>query len=171
MELSSWYAPKGDPGYEAKYGRWRATIDGPWYNDSNPEGRGFTKEEAEGYARKELVRIYHEIGNFLYHVTSSPTPTGGPAGDTAVGGKVAGPAGTAGPTGAEVSPPEVAGDRAGGVTGLDYHARVSVLLEAKDSHTIRQVLDGLKTLEDVLGYRVSYVWPTPQAFLKSQVTN
>lgn len=45
--------------------RWRATIDGPWYDDSNPEGRGDTEEEAVKNAINALREMYNDIGEFL----------------------------------------------------------------------------------------------------------
>ncbi len=58
MELSAYYATYGN-------GRWNAYISGPWYDDSDIEGRGETQEEAVEEALKKLRELNKTIELFL----------------------------------------------------------------------------------------------------------
>ena len=45
--------------------QWCATIDGPWYSDSNPQGFADTPEEAEKLAWQFLLATQAEINEFV----------------------------------------------------------------------------------------------------------
>lgn len=47
------------------FDQWCAEIEGPWYSDSNPEGRADTKEEACALACARLLEMQDEINEFL----------------------------------------------------------------------------------------------------------
>lgn len=57
--------PEKARAYFDKEGWWNASIDGPWYDDSNPYGRGHTEEEARQKALAALKEMHEEIGRFL----------------------------------------------------------------------------------------------------------
>lgn len=44
---------------------WVATISGPWYNDSDPEGVGQTEQEAIDSAMEALRSMQRQIEEFL----------------------------------------------------------------------------------------------------------
>jgi hypothetical protein len=44
---------------------WCATVYGPWYDDSNPDGDGKTKQEALDNAWISLLEVQKEINEFI----------------------------------------------------------------------------------------------------------
>lgn len=50
---------------KAYISRWYASVEGPWYSDSNPEGRGDTEAEAVAEAVARVREIHEEITEFL----------------------------------------------------------------------------------------------------------
>jgi hypothetical protein len=83
MEIITWQTPNYEEwrqkmlaegsDYVGDYLRpWHAKIDGPWKEDLNPEGQGFTEEEAKNNAILDLQETYAWIASFLRKVGAIP---------------------------------------------------------------------------------------------------
>jgi hypothetical protein len=64
-ELVAKLRQKGLVEYADAQRPWHADIDGCWYDDSNPEGHGWTEKEAIEDAVNTLRNMYKDIGEFL----------------------------------------------------------------------------------------------------------
>ena len=68
MQINTRKRPDGksrEPGENAWHCLWYATITGPWYGDSDPEGYGDTEEEAIQDALDSLRDLHELVGTFL----------------------------------------------------------------------------------------------------------